>query len=489
MSIHSVIRTSSPSVSWLRWCRARGVSWALAGVFLSGAVASSVLAEPVVIYRESFTFCTGSLGNPAADQAGWFGLRSGSRKGRLSNLKVFSYGSPRIGGAVNSKPQGLSQGYSFWSRATYGLTALTEELSFPAALLTDPTTEVSYEQRLSGVNPAGEPNRTQLAFLIDGVWFISQQAVAQNNGGVGWESVRVQPAALTYGVVVTPPGLGPTIPERYDAGLPAAGVVQAVGVFLTEVNGRVRLDNFTITAELPEGSPISTAVLEPQTAACPAGSPDQQGLPPPTVPTPGSDGSDGGDSEGGDDESDSGGAGTDRNVPDEPPPPQLKPPTLAYAFCPSSEVGQGRIVRVSARIRRALLKPVRTPTPADLRDQAVVTILSTRSLPWGALVNVRVADLSQSAGQLRVTPARNQVAKDIKLSGRERAALLSYLAALQAGTDPEAPLFVKSQDRSGVLLRSQALCAGELKTVVTRRARRAHVTTGALFAKPSARRK
>jgi len=99
--------------------------------------ADRAYSEPPTIYKETFGFCTGSVGPFAADESGWLGLKSGMPKAKFGNLKVFSYGTPQIGGSVNSSPRGLSQGYSFWFKPTYGLTVLTRGFKFDAALLSD----------------------------------------------------------------------------------------------------------------------------------------------------------------------------------------------------------------------------------------------------------------------------------------------------------------------------------------------------------------
>ena len=99
-------------------------------------------ATPQTIYRETFGYCTGSLGKPAADQTDWVGLVGGHAKERISNLKVFSYGLADVGGSVNSSPAGLAQGYSFWWKPVYGLSVLTSEFQFDAAILKSTTTVI-----------------------------------------------------------------------------------------------------------------------------------------------------------------------------------------------------------------------------------------------------------------------------------------------------------------------------------------------------------
>ena len=86
----------------------------LRAFFLGVATASTsgmmdAYAESKTIYKETFQYCTSSLGKPAGDEAGWMGLVTGFPKEKFSNLKVFSYGSAVIGGSVNSAPHGKAE--------------------------------------------------------------------------------------------------------------------------------------------------------------------------------------------------------------------------------------------------------------------------------------------------------------------------------------------------------------------------------------------
>ncbi len=433
---------------------------------------STALAEPPVVYKETFGFCTGSVGALAADDAGWYGLKSGLPKAKFSNLKVFSFGTPRIGGSVNSNPEGLAQGYSFWFRPTFGLTILTREFTFNAALLSDPGTEVTYEQRLSGINQSGAPNRTQLAFQIDGVWYISEEATAQSNGGVAWETVSVFPAGLKYGAVAVVGDLGPELPLSYNANLPTTGTVDAFGVFVGEVNGRVRIDNFTIRATPSSGSSIPTAVQESDVGLCPLTSPDRQGIIAPT-PTPNPDDVGGG----GDDPS----GPPDREVPQETPPPQLTPGTGIFVFCPAGEQGKGKSLKFSARARKALLKSAPNPTVLDVRDQAILAVLTQRAMPLGALVNVKVADFNPNGGTLAVVLKQGTAPIRIKLKSSATSAIITYLAQAGLGRDATAPLFARADKGTKLPNLSQAACSRDLRGVVTQRARRAKIPVAGLF--------
>jgi hypothetical protein len=446
------------------------LAFAALAALLGGS--TSAFAEPPIVYKETFGFCTGSIGPFAADEAGWYGLKSGLPKAKFSNLKVFSYGAPRIGGSVNSDPTGLAQGYSFWFRPTYGLTILTREFTFDAALLSDPTTEVAYEQRLSGINQSETPNRSQLAFQIDGVWYISQEATAQTNGGIAWEQVSVFPAGLKYGAVAVVGDVGPEIPLSYNTSLPTTGTVEAFGIFVAEVNGRVRIENFTIRATPPSGSPISAAVQQPIVAACPVTSPDRQGIIGPT-PTPGPDdnGTGGDDTDG----------PPDKEVPKETPPPQLTPGAVNFIFCPAVEQGKGKGVKFSPKVRKALLKGSRNPTALDLRDRAILAVLSQRVMPLGALVNVKVVDFNPSSGTLAVVAKKGAAPIKIKLKASAKNAIIKYMALAGLGRDATAPLFVRADKKTKLLDPSHAACSRDLRGVVTQRARRAKIPAAGLF--------
>ncbi len=440
-------------------------------VILGGA--GSALAEPPTIYKETFGFCTGSVGPIAADQAGWQGLKSGLPKTKFSNLKVFSYGAPRIGGAVNSDPTGLSQGYSFWFRPTYGLTLLTREFTFDAALLSNPSTIVQYEQRLSGINQAGVPNRTQLAFQIDGMWYISEEGTEQSNGGTAWELVSIFPAGLRYGAVSVVGDVGPEIPTSYNTSLPITGTVEAFGVFLGEVNGRVRLENFTIQAAPPSAGSISTAVQQPNISACPLTSSDREGIAP-VDPTPGPDDSGGG-------EDDGTGGPPDREVPEETPPPQLTPGAVSFVFCPAGEQGKGKSVKFSTRARKALLKGPRKPTVSDLRDQAVVAVMSQRVMPLGALVNVKVSDFNLTDKTLKIVLKKGAAPINLKLNSRALSAIAKYVTVAGIGRNAASPLFVRTDKKTKLLDLSHAACSRDLRGILTQTARRVRIPAASFF--------
>ncbi len=450
----------------------RKMDWLRAALSVVAMIATigvdSVVAEPQTIYRETFGYCSDSLGKEAADQTTWMGLVQGMPKEKVSNLKVFSYGSVDIGGSVNSNPNGLSQGYSFWFRPVYGLSIITAEFPFDAGLLKTTQARISYKQRLSGLDASLQPNKTQLAVLIDDYWYISGEAVPQVRIGI-WEDVVVNPANLTYGVVPLVPGLGPTIPAAYNAPLPAAGTVRAFGLFLAEVNGRVRIDNFTISSVLPMGSTVSTAVKAPSVDACPDGSPDKTGMftPQPT-PNP-----------------DDGDSTPDYGTPDATPTPTPTAggdsiQTIQYAFCPLKQQGTGRAIKVSGAARSKVLKKIPQTTLLNLRDRAIFFILGQRSVPLGALVNVKVGDYNMQTGVLTLSIRASAKPIRVKLRKSGQQALAQYLAAAGAPSSITAPLFISASSIGTLKDLQSAVCLSEITKMARTRSKRANVVLAGL---------
>jgi hypothetical protein len=462
----------------LRRERKKGLKGLLSGTcaLLALCVASGAQAEPQIIYRETFGFCTASLGKEAGNQTNWAGLVTGFSKEKVSNLKSFSYGLSDIGGSVNSLPIGLAQGYAFWFRPVYGLTVLTGEFQFDAGILKSSSTSIEYKQRLSGVNPLTlQPNKTHLAFLIDNTWYISGPYVQQKAPGF-WESASVTPSALTYGTVAAVAGVGPQTPALFDAPLPASGTVRAFGLFIDEVNGRVRVDNFVIKANVPSGSSISTEVQKPDLSLCPPSSPDVGG----------SGGSGGGGDDGEDPADDDGDNGPDKFTPQPIPTPNVH--AKVFQFCPVKQQGTGRLMVVSAKARGAMLRKVSQSSLADLRDRAMVNVLSRRPMALGALVNSKVSDYDQTTGVLSLQTRRAAKPMKLKLRGAAQDAMRVYLAHASAPKEPLAPLFIVSDPKAAHVTVQKALCMADIRTILKARAKQANVAIDGIY-RPSLRRR
>ncbi len=448
------------------------VTSALASVLAS----SNAWTEPQIIYRETFGYCTGSLGKSAADETDWAGFVSGHPKEKVSNLKVFSYGFSDISGSVNSNPLGLAQGYSFWWKPVYGLSVLTSEFQFDAAILKSATTVIEYKQRLSGVDAALQPNKTHLAIRIDDTWYISSDFIQQIKPG-NWEQAQVAPALLSYGTVPAFDGLGPHLPETFGVPLPAAGTVKAFGLFMNEVNGRVRFDNFIIKAEVPEDGPIDTGVQEPQVAACPTESPDRVGGGGQPTPPP---------------DDDDGDSGEDRGTPDTPTPTPTATATgdgsalgeqhgTQFEFCPIKEQGRGRTITISNKARTTLLRKIPQVTFEDLRDRAILALLGQRPMPLGALVNSKLGDYNAIAGAVSLSVRAKARPLTLRLRANSKKALQAYLGAAGAPRDPLAPLLIKTGVHASHVITQRALCAADIRAIVKARARQAKVAVVGVY--------
>ncbi len=426
---------------------------------------TAVQAEPQTLYRETFGYCTGTIGRDAASEVNWAGLVSGLPQAKISNLKVVSYGVLDVGGSVNSNPLGLAQGYGFWFKPVYGLTLLTAEFQFDVGLLKNSQSRIQYKQRLSGIDPAGQPNKTHLAILVDNVWYISDAFARQQIPGV-WESAELAPGALTYGTVPHIVGLGPTKPTDFGAPLPAAGTVRAFGVFMDEVNGRVRVDNFTIKGPLPSDGSISPDVQQPDVSLCPSSSPDRNGGG--GSPTPPPDEDDGDDA-------------PDRFIPDPVATPTQGPVvshSAVYQFCAVKEQGAGRKVVVSGKARAAILKKISGASLNELRDRVMVSLLAQRKMPLGSLVNVKRGDYDVKTGVLTLSTRPAAKPQRFKLRGATLRAMQAYLWHSGAPQEGAAPLFLDGGATSHALhvTTQKALCFADVRAMLRSRALQAKVS-------------
>jgi hypothetical protein len=442
------------------------------GVAAVMCAAVTAHAAPRNLYRETFGFCTGSIGKDAASETNWVGFVQGLPVAKVSNFKVFSYGVVDVGGSVNSNPIGLSQGYGFWFKPVYGLTIFTAEFPFDVGLLKATSTKITYRQRLSGIDMSGVPNKTHLAFLIGDAWYISADAFRQTKPG-SWETASFTPGALAYGTVPYVEGRGPAMPPVFGAPLPAAGQVRAFGIFMDEVNGRVRLDNFVINGEPLASGSITDDIQEPDVSLCPAGSSDRTGQ------------GGGGQQPPDDDDSDS---GVDQFTPDEPTPtptptPQPTPSEVhgtVYLFCPIKEQGTGKAIALSTKARQAITRKVSTSTLQDLRDRAILSIIGQRALPLGSFVNVKRGDYNDSRGVLTLSVRAKAKPIPLRLRGAAKQALGAYLAHPTAPREITAPLFVEAGLHAQHVSTQRALCMRDVRAMLRARARQAKVAVGGI---------
>ncbi len=429
------------------------------------SAATSAHAESQILYRETFGYCTGTVGKDAAAEANWVGLVGGFPQAKISNLKVVSYGVLDVGGSVNSNPLGLAQGYGFWFKPVYGLTLLTAEFQFDIGLLKNSQAQIQYKQRLSGIDPAGQLNKTHIAILVDDVWYISDAFARQQVAGV-WEPAEFAPGSITYGTAPYVAGLGPIKPTDSGAPLPAAGTVRAFGVFMDEVNGRVRLDNFTVKGMLPSDGSISPDVQDPNVSLCPSSSPDRNGGGGAPTPPP---------------DEDDGDSTPDRFVPDPvatPTPGPVISHSASYQFCAVKEQGAGRKVVVSSKARKAILKKISGFTLNELRDRVLISLLAQRAMPLGALVNVKRGDYDLNKGILTLSTRPSAKPLRFKLRGGALQAMQAYLGHTGAPQAVTAPLFVDGVDTSHALhaTTQRALCLVDVRAMLKIRALQAKVS-------------
>ncbi len=195
-------------------------------------------------YRETFNFCETDIvtSSSAALYSNWSAFKDGSVIGKVGFLKINTPGSINHLLSYGSNPIGADNGGAFWPKATGALTIFTQEFPFDISKLS----YVQYEQRLSGFDSVRKLNDgTQLAFLINNIWYISDQSVRQSDRGI-FEPVTFAPHFLTYGTRNNKPGTGPYQPGNFGISLPRSGTVSAFGVFLANVHSKVRIDNFTL---------------------------------------------------------------------------------------------------------------------------------------------------------------------------------------------------------------------------------------------------
>jgi len=212
-------------------------------LLLALTLSSESQASP--FYRDIFTRCgpSGSDDLKAVEAAGWQGIGAGNTIGQPGYLKVNTPGSPRVFLAINSDPVGTTPGALFFPRATRNLLLFTDEVSFDIGTLT----AVEYDQRLSGRDAIDlKNNGTRLAFLINNVWYFSDKIFRMKVRSV-WETVAVDPHNLTYGTSAFDGVEGPPRPTNSGIALPDVGTVTAFGLFLNDVEDRVRIDNFTLS--------------------------------------------------------------------------------------------------------------------------------------------------------------------------------------------------------------------------------------------------
>ncbi len=203
--------------------------------------------EQVMIpfYRETFHHCGRSGSNSAQDLTGWAAVRKGKLVSDGGDLKVSPAGSPNRFFPINANITGFRRGGVLWTKPTTGLTVFTKEFPFDIGIIT----EVSYEQRLDGLDASSTASNprdgSRLAFFIEGTWYISDKIFKVSKRSQ-WETVKVNPAELTYGTIAGDLEHGPNTPQNSGMTLPQSALMTGFGFYFPRVNGRVRVDNVTL---------------------------------------------------------------------------------------------------------------------------------------------------------------------------------------------------------------------------------------------------
>ena len=405
---------------------------------LTLALIHSYGANATPFYRETFPLCSSleTSSKSALDIAGWKALQGDSPFGKGGYLKINIPGSPDHLAAFSSFPAGSAPGAAFWTRNAKELTIFTQEFSFDIANLA----LVEYQQRLSGLDSTlKHHDGTQLAFLIRNTWYISDQPVKQLDRGV-WESVSLVPSELTYGTVSGRNGRGPTKPENANITLPSSGPVTAFGVFLSDVHGRVRIDNFTL-------SDLSLQPLVPSDS----GADDRC-----VVSDPGPDNAVPG--LGGSNES-------------QPPPAR---------FCRRPKTRTFGKVNTSQSIKRSLLLSVTGESLEAKRNRAILGLLLSNNLRIEELVNLRIGDYfsARSSQFLRVAGKASRV---VSIRASVKRLLDDYLAASGYSRFSKLPLLQFIGRKSGKPT-GEALCAANIVSIVKNQAHTIKVLARLRFA-------
>jgi hypothetical protein len=211
-------------------------------ILLQLCLALPVSASP--LYHESFDYCLSTPGREGAYRAGWVAYREDVRLGKPGYLKVYGPGSDLQVAPLAAESDGGASGNLFWSKETHrhGLYIFTTEKELP---LSD-VVFVDYEQRLDGIETEGDLNDgTRLALLVDGIWYLSQSVERQDIRG-RFEYVTWSIWDHLYQRAPHRDGFGPATPKGAYHPLPENGTLQGFGVYLTDVTGRVRLDNYAL---------------------------------------------------------------------------------------------------------------------------------------------------------------------------------------------------------------------------------------------------
>ncbi len=360
-----------------------------------------------------------------ADQlVGWKAIRKAKTFGDGGLLKSGQTESPNKLKAFRSTPIGNTPGNSLWSKPTSGLTIFTDEFSFSASSIT----HVAYDQRYNGLDgPSTERDSSRIAFLIGNTWYISDKLFQVSKRSV-WESVSITLASMTFGMSVVAPGAGPSTPINSGLPFPNVGTITAFGVYIPQVNDRVRIDNFTLLDGTPDGTygPGEEGDLTP----CP-----------------------------------------DLTVLGNPVPTATPVPNK---FCSDLQLKSLGTLRSKQKLSKDIVLNLPARTLKGRRDQALLSlVLFAKDLPIEKLTNSILSDMDLKAGLLRLpatvradgdfSAASSTI--DIKLNKFSLSFMKKYLQRYAKDGNRNKPLFPRV-DRGTERLITTGLCTKQFKRLL-----------------------
>jgi hypothetical protein len=244
---------------------------------LAVGLVAAAEAAPSLVYREIFPNDSGGTQAQISVTQGWYGDQHGQQPLTNSSGQVSTGSGNGNPAPVASNPVGpiADTGFFFWSPASRaGIYLYTFEIpSLSSAALR----QVSWDSRNNtAYAPLTQPGLTQaqidaiidsymhLAINVDGNWFISDLGVPHTTGNSVWESHVLDVTTLTFGLFDDHNSgeSSTSLPRNLDGSsglaLPA-GTVQAIGLWMNknqpafgQTQAQLRIDNFAITASVPE---------------------------------------------------------------------------------------------------------------------------------------------------------------------------------------------------------------------------------------------
>lgn len=217
---------------------------------LSFLLSSSAVAD--TFYRETFNFCEEPSGRPSAyEVAGWHAIKTNDPIGKPTTLKIQPVGASTRLSSVNNNPEGPEDGSAFWGRddVTKGLLIYSDEINVDISEIKS----VVWRQRIDRQVKVFANYQPRVAFLIDGIWYISDRIAPQIVRGI-WERKEIALSTTTFGTVADTPGIGIFAPTNSGNFLPSSGMVSAVGLFMVRAYARVRIDDFALLNSAPYGT-------------------------------------------------------------------------------------------------------------------------------------------------------------------------------------------------------------------------------------------